>query len=80
MKKNTRTTERQKILEAVAISEISEEGRAGTVSLSMEKVKRWRREFENGAKPGHRSTPQEANGKSIYREIMNTLNHVLILE
>lgn len=65
MKKNTRNTDRQKILESLAISGISEEGRVGTVSLNIEKLKRWRREIEKG-EPRNGLISKEVEGNPVF--------------
>lgn len=45
-KKNTQASYRQELLKAIESKGISEEGNIGTVSLTTEKVNRWRRELD----------------------------------
>jgi len=45
MKKNARSGERERLLKMLEDSDISEDGKVGTISLSNAKVKRWRREI-----------------------------------
>jgi len=47
IKKNTRKGEREKLLKTLEESEISVEGKIGTVSLNIEKIKRWRKEIKS---------------------------------
>ena len=49
MKKNTRTTDRQKILEQLATENVSAEGTVGSVTLNLEKVRRWKKEINTKA-------------------------------
>jgi len=69
LKKNTRARDRQELLEKVNAGNLSEEGSVGTVSLNIEKVRRWRRELEERTVPADRISSQEIDGKLILRYV-----------
>ena len=66
MKKNTRLGDRQRILKTLDSGGTSEEGHIDTVSLNLEKVKKWRKEAKNGTVVVHRSAPKHKGRSDVF--------------